>query len=74
MCGNGLHLIEPVETKLPQNFRYLSLCDTFSETLQHENIEPTYSQLLKAKNYESISNKCILNTNRSTEADNKNKV
>ena len=40
----------------------------------HGNIEHTHSQLLNTKNCESISNKSILNTNTSNEANNENNV
>ena len=40
----------------------------------HGNIEHTHSQLLNTKNCQSISNKCILNTNTLNEANNENNV
>ena len=47
---------------------------SFFEVHTHENIEPTYSQLLNANNCESISTKSILKTNTSNEASNENNV
>ena len=48
--------------------------DYFLEAHTHGNIEHTHSQLLNTKNCESISNKSILITNTSNEANNENNV
>ena len=44
------------------------------EAHTHGNIEHTHSQLLNTKNCESISNKIILNTNTSNEANHENNI
>ena len=69
------------KTKLAGNFVYflnnsywLSPHNYFLEAHTHGNIEHTHSQLLNTKNCESISNKSILNTNTSNEANNENNV
>ena len=73
--------MESGKTKLAENVIYflnnsywLSPHDYFLEAHTHGNIEHTHSQLLNTKNCESISNKSILNTNTSNEANNENNV
>ena len=51
-----------------------SLCLIIESVYVHRNIEHTHSQLLNTKNCESISNKSVLNTNTSNEANNDNNV
>ena len=46
----------------------------FLEVQTHENIEPTYSKLSNAKNWEPISTKSIINTNTSNKAKSENNV
>ena len=71
---DGIHLLESGKTKLDDNFMYflsnshwLSPHDYFLEA-------HTHSKLWNTKNCESISNKSILNTNTSNEANNENSV
>ena len=78
---DGIHLLESGKTKLAENFIYflnsshwVSPHDYFLEAHTHGNIEHTHSQLLNTKNCESISNKSILITNTSNEANNENNV
>ena len=78
---DDIHLLELGKTKLAENFIYslnnshwLSPRDYFLEAHTHRNIEHTHSQSLNTKNCESISNKSILNTNTSNEANNENNV
>ena len=76
---DGIHLLESDKTKLAENFIYflsnsfwLSIHNFFLDAHTHEDIEHTHSQLSNTKNCESISNKSILNTNNSNEANNDN--
>ena len=71
---DGIHLLESGKTKLDDNFMYFSSNSHWLSPHDYFLEAHTHSKLWNTKNCESISNKSILNTNTSNEANNENSV